>query len=279
MGVEMSELVKRILTASVLAFVTLWLTFNSLNGFAVLLLIAGIVVGYEFAKLSKMSLISLGLTLTFILAMPFVISMIMPANPHQNLIIALVLSVVAILVLSVIFWLKNLYLVVNYPNKKPSNSTLNQVVSLFLLLVPILSLPFIQHFDIDLLMLLFIIVWGVDSFAYFSGKAFGKNKLAPNLSGGKTIEGVVGGLVGVLLMTGVWMAVTENLNWAFLVLALITGIFSVIGDLYESIYKREAGAKDSGSILPGHGGLFDRLDGLLAATPVFMLGVYLLDMS
>ncbi|WXU00545.1 MAG: Phosphatidate cytidylyltransferase [Catillopecten margaritatus gill symbiont] len=279
MGVEMSELVKRILTASVLAFVTLWLTFNSLNGFAVLLLIAGIVVGYEFAKLSKMSLISLGLTLTFILAMPFVISMIMPANPHQNLIIALVLSVVAILVLSVIFWLKNLYLVVNYPNKKPSNSTLNQVVSLFLLLVPILSLPFIQHFDIDLLMLLFIIVWGADSFAYFSGKAFGKNKLAPNLSGGKTIEGVAGGLVGVLLMTGVWMVVTENLNGSFLVLAFITGIFSVIGDLYESIYKREAGVKDSGNILPGHGGLFDRLDGLLAATPVFMLGTYLLGMS
>ena len=85
------------------------------------------------------------------------------------------------------------------------------------------------------------LVWGADSFAYFAGKAFGKHKLAPNLSGGKTIEGVVGGLIGVLLITGVWMFVTNNVNYNFLLLALITGIFSVVGDLYESIYKREAG--------------------------------------
>ncbi|SFV89194.1 Phosphatidate cytidylyltransferase [hydrothermal vent metagenome] len=241
------------------------------------MLIAGVTVGYEFAKLSKMPLILLGLTLTLIWAMPFSTYYIMVfVDPNQNLIITLALFIVAMMVISVVFWLKNLYLVINYPNKKPSNSALNKAVSLFLLLTPMLSLLFIHSFDIDLLILLFIIVWGADTFAYFSGKAFGKNKLAPNLSGGKTIEGVVGGLVGVLLMTGVWMVITENLNWEFLILAFITGIFSVIGDLYESIYKREAGAKDSGNILPGHGGLFDRLDGLLAATPVFMLGIFYL---
>jgi len=273
----MSELIKRILTAVVLASITLGLVFNSINGFAILLLIAGVTVGYEFAKLSKMPLILLGLTLTLILAMPFSTYYIMVfVDPNQNLIITLALFIVAMMVISVVFWLKNLYLVINYPNKKPSNSALNKAVSLFLLLTPMLSLLFIHSFDIDLLILLFIIVWGADTFAYFSGKAFGKNKLAPNLSGGKTIEGVVGGLVGVLLMTGIWMVITENLNWEFLILAFITGIFSVIGDLYESIYKREAGAKDSGNILPGHGGLFDRLDGLLAATPVFMLGIFYL---
>ena len=273
----MSELIKRILTAVVLASITLGLVFNSVNGFAILLLIAGVTVGYEFAKLSKMPLILLGLTLTLIWAMPFSTYYIMVfVDPNQNLIITLALFIVAMMVISVVFWLKNLYLVINYPNKKPSNSALNKAVSLFLLLTPMLSLLFIHSFDIDLLILLFIIVWGADTFAYFSGKAFGKNKLAPNLSGGKTIEGVVGGLVGVLLMTGVWMVITENLNWEFLILAFITGIFSVIGDLYESIYKREAGAKDSGNILPGHGGLFDRLDGLLAATPVFMLGIFYL---
>jgi phosphatidate cytidylyltransferase len=171
------------------------------------------------------------------------------------------------------FWLKNLFLVFNYPNSKPKNTEFGKVVNLFLLITPLIFLPILQTQNVAMILLLLFIVWGADSFAYFAGKAFGKHKLAPNLSGGKTIEGVVGGLIGVLLITGIWMFVTNNVNYNFLLLALITGIFSVVGDLYESIYKREAGVKDSGNILPGHGGMFDRLDGLLAATPIFFIGL------
>jgi phosphatidate cytidylyltransferase len=101
-------------------------------------------------------------------------------------------------------------------------------------------------------------------------------KLAPNLSGGKTIEGSIGGVFGALILTIIWMFITNNFAWQFIPIALITAVFSVVGDLYESIYKRETGVKDSGNILPGHGGILDRLDGIFAATPVLLHPVKLL---
>jgi phosphatidate cytidylyltransferase len=175
-----------------------------------------------------------------------------------------------------VWWLYNLFLVRNYPNKKPKNNGLTHAINAVLLFVPLFGLVLI-HQQTSLLLLLFLVVWGADTFAYFFGKNFGKHKLALNLSGGKTIEGVAGGLLGVLIITSVWMFYYNEVSWKLLLLALITGVFSVIGDLYESIYKREAGAKDSGKILPGHGGVFDRIDGLLAATPIFVTGIMLLQ--
>lgn len=264
MVAEMNELAKRILTGSVLSSTTLWLVFNSTGGFAALVIIGGLVVGYEFAKLSKMQSASFWILL--------MLAILIIASMWATSTWAFVLIIPLLAFFSLFFWLKNLFLVVNYPNKKPKNTALSKAINFFLLLAPFAFLVFLQA-DKSLLLLLLLIVWGADSFAYFSGKAFGKHKLAPNLSGGKTIEGVIGGLTGVLLITATWMFVTNNLDWKYLPLALMTGVFSVVGDLYESIYKREAGVKDSGNILPGHGGMFDRLDGLLAATPVFLIGL------
>ncbi|MBE8190026.1 MAG: phosphatidate cytidylyltransferase, partial [Candidatus Thioglobus sp.] len=96
------------------------------------------------------------------------------------------------------------------------------------------------------------------------------------VSSGKTIEGVFGGVFGALSVTGIWMLAAGNSDWRLLIIALISAIFSVAGDLYISIYKREAGVKNSGKILPGHGGVLDRIDGLLAATPIFVIGIFLL---
>ena len=112
--------------------------------------------------------------------------------------------------------------------------------------------------------------------AYFSGKRFGKTKLAPNLSPGKTREGVYGALVLALLWAILGAAIGGHGGFdglLFVVFSMLAAVMSVLGDLFESLIKREAGAKDSGTLLPGHGGVLDRIDGLLAALPVFALGL------
>lgn len=119
------------------------------------------------------------------------------------------------------------------------------------------------------------IVWAADTGAYFAGRRFGKRKLAPRISPNKTVEGLLGGialavLVGVAAAPLAGASVTQ-LPLVALV-AFLSAAFSVVGDLFESLLKRQAGAKDSGNLIPGHGGLLDRLDGVLAALPVFAVG-------
>lgn len=123
------------------------------------------------------------------------------------------------------------------------------------------------------------LVWAADIGAYFAGRAFGRHKLAPQVSPGKTWEGLLGGLLLALLVGGAgawWFA------WPLpALLALVTAatLASVVGDLTESLFKRRAGVKDSSSLLPGHGGVLDRLDSLLAAAPVFVLGLLVIGLA
>ncbi|WAC63410.1 phosphatidate cytidylyltransferase [Pseudoxanthomonas sp. SL93] len=124
------------------------------------------------------------------------------------------------------------------------------------------------------------IVWAADSGAYFAGRHFGgrwfgTRKLAPRISPNKTIEGLLGGLAAGMLVAvaGALIAGAGAAQLpAVLLVAVFTVLFSVVGDLFESLLKRHVGAKDSGDLIPGHGGVLDRLDGVLAALPVFALG-------
>ena len=121
-----------------------------------------------------------------------------------------------------------------------------------------------------------LIVWVADSGAYFAGRRWGGAKLAPAVSPGKTWAGMWGGLA-VCALLAVGVAAWRALPWLpMLAVTLAAGVFSVVGDLNESLAKRYAGVKDSGSLIPGHGGLLDRFDSLLAAAPILMLGVELL---
>ncbi|CAM5455610.1 phosphatidate cytidylyltransferase [Rhodanobacter lindaniclasticus] len=129
-------------------------------------------------------------------------------------------------------------------------------------------------------LLALVIVWGSDIGAYFSGRTFGGRKLAPQISPGKTWAGAYGAMVaGVLLalIGGWWLDVRDARALALALLAAATVAISIVGDLLESLMKRHAQVKDSGSIFPGHGGLLDRLDSVFAALPIFAAGLYLLD--
>lgn len=127
-----------------------------------------------------------------------------------------------------------------------------------------------------LILLVVLLVACADIGAYFSGRAFGKRKLAPAVSPGKSWEGVVGGLFLALLVALLVHALWGQGNWlAVVVLVVPTVLVSVLGDLLESMVKRYCGVKDSGHLLPGHGGILDRIDGLSAAIPVFALALIL----
>jgi phosphatidate cytidylyltransferase len=113
-----------------------------------------------------------------------------------------------------------------------------------------------------LVLWVFIITWATDMGGYFVGRRFGRTKLAPTISPGKTVQGLYGGVAAATILGGAWALLTE-LNPVLLLLAPLFALAAQGGDLFESGMKRRAGVKDSGNWLPGHGGLFDRLDGLI----------------
>lgn len=155
-----------------------------------------------------------------------------------------------------------------------------------LLGVPYVGLPIIAMMwlrsDADygflLIIYLFVIVWSVDIFAYLSGRAFGGPKLAPRISPKKTWSGFVGGVGAGTLAAVLFTSYLGNQHlWTVAFMALVIGIFSQLGDLFESVFKRHYNVKDASNLIPGHGGLFDRVDGLLFAALLAALIAFLVD--
>src|SRR3989338_11064111 len=197
-------------------------------------------------------------------------------------------SAVPLLGAAVLWWLWVFVELLRHP--APDDGWLatrtGRLVSGFCTLVPAWIAPVFLH-AVDpsrpaLLLFLFLLVWTADTAAYFFGWAFGRYKLAPLISPGKTVEGALGGLGAVALLAYVcgtmfWLFEGAQLYWC-LAMAVIAAFVSVVGDLAESNLKRTAGVKDSGRLLPGHGGVLDRSDSFTAAAPVFAVGwVFLLN--
>ena len=144
-----------------------------------------------------------------------------------------------------------------------------------LLMTPLwLALICARGADPWLVLILLATIWIADSAAYFAGKNFGKHKLAPSISPGKTWEGVLGALLAVTLFAAILRFGFGAGNPAIFPLLWITASFGVIGDLFESLMKRQANIKDSGDLLPGHGGILDRIDGLIPSLPIAILLIY-----
>lgn len=189
------------------------------------------------------------------------------------------------LIFAALWWCLSLLMVITYPKTAPAwkNSKITKgVFGLFTLIPFFWAMVLLRSVDIEenfyfgaqLLMFVFALVWAADSGAYFCGKKFGRHKLAPNVSPGKTIEGFVGGLISAMIIAffaSMFFVIPAEKIVFFFIAAFVTTIVSALGDLNESIFKREAGLKDSGNLLPGHGGILDRIDSLTAAVPVFTL--------
>lgn len=181
--------------------------------------------------------------------------------------------------LALVWWLVALVLVVQAQKRvrlRLAAHAGNPLSGAIVLLAAWSSIVWLLHNDKTMLLALFILVWTADGAAYFVGRRFGRRRLASNVSPGKSWEGVAGGLgfgaIAAALVSKLTV-LSADAQIAFIIVAVVTIAISVVGDLFESLVKRNAGLKDSGQLLPGHGGVLDRIDGLVAAAPIFCAGM------
>ncbi|WP_106478950.1 phosphatidate cytidylyltransferase [Phytohalomonas tamaricis] len=172
-------------------------------------------------------------------------------------------------------WLLSLYWVVHYPQHvgQWESVWVRFVIGIWVLLPCWVGFLLLREAPVWLLYVL-ILVWGADISAYFAGRAFGKRKLAPRVSPGKSWAGVYGEMAGSLvlaLLMALWQELSLFQTLLLVLISEVVTLSSVLGDLLESMLKRHRGLKDSGRLLPGHGGLLDRIDSLTAAIPLFAL--------
>ncbi|MET0110622.1 MAG: phosphatidate cytidylyltransferase [Candidatus Thiodiazotropha sp.] len=189
-----------------------------------------------------------------------------------------------VMLFSVAWWLLVVWRLTRYhAGQQHSDWLLKRAIEGFIVLLPagvaLVSIHRIPTTGPGLLLFVLILIWSADIGAYFAGHRWGKHKLAPQVSPGKTREGVYGAMASALLCAvflSFWLAGSLGQSLLIVLLCLITMLASVVGDLFESLTKRLQGVKDSGQLLPGHGGMLDRIDSLTAAAPVFLFGLILL---
>ena len=179
-----------------------------------------------------------------------------------------------------IFWLYAIYKLSQYERQKIDTIGRSQILVMGLFAItPFCASLYVLHSNgVAWIFMFILIVAAADSGAYFTGKAIGKRKMLPRLSPNKTIEGLLGGLVCAVVVAVIflfYMDLSLLQYVAMVVISALIAIVSVIGDVFESMMKRIAGVKDSGNILPGHGGVLDRLDGYMPALPIFVMLGYL----
>lgn len=266
-----SALKQRVITASLLAPLALWgIWALPSQVFAIVIGVIFAMAGWEWSRLC-------GLVRAPARALYVALLVLLMAGGYPLL--SLGNWPQTVLVVSLMWWTIALLAVLSYPQGTGlwKHSTVARCLAGLLVLLPAWAALFLLHrnFGPGYVILLMFVVWGADTGAYFAGRAFGRHKLAPRVSPGKTWEGVAGGAVLALLVALVGTIWLEPVGGyaAFLVLVLLTVLISVLGDLMESLFKRVADLKDSGGLLPGHGGVMDRIDSMTAAGPLFVLGL------
>ncbi len=270
---------QRVLTALVLLPLALAVIFAlPLQGFALVLAVVFALAGREFGALIAPQRANIkimaGLVTVAILALVWTLvpmSQVWQAGELHPLYQSLIYA-------GSLWWLVALGLVLSFPlsalfwQRKPLLKALFGLFTLlpaFCAMVALKSWP--GSFDgAWLILAVLLLVWGADTGAYFIGKRFGKTKLIPKVSPAKTREGLFGGMfVCALLCVVAWQFVPNISLFEAIILGMVTAFVSALGDLTESMFKRAANIKDSGRLLPGHGGVLDRIDSVTAAMPVF----------
>lgn len=280
----MNENVIRSLSGLVYIFLLISATLFSRETFLILFGFFLLQTVSEFSKLIKLKLFPSLLVSAVLFVL---LGLFFRTNEYSNDLIILLISLTTSIIL--LFWLfkkdsqeiksnfsKWLYLI--------GYITFSFILLVKLIIVSISSeseyLPsFISFYHPEILISIFILIWTNDTFAYLTGKSFGKNKLFERISPKKTIEGFVGGMLFALL-AGVLISkfyVTGLVVWKWIIIAFIVSVFGTLGDLLESKFKRIAGVKDSGNIMPGHGGVYDRLDSVIFVIPFVFLFFKILE--
>lgn len=260
----------RIITAFVLIFGFLVALFNASDNVWSLMTLGITLIGvWEWSnliKLNKVQMMSL-ITIALGIAMFFFFLPTPPLALYQHQFIQLLLGSATIFwVLVAPFWLVT--------RKTFSNKLIMCALGLLLLLATWVGLIGLHHISPWLLLSVIATVSIADSAAYFSGKRYGRHKLASEISPGKTWEGVAGAIVAVTLYGAILCYYQGYNKWMIVGFWLIV-VFSIMGDLFESLLKRQAGVKDSSQLLPGHGGVLDRIDGLIPTLAIALFSTYI----
>ena len=186
--------------------------------------------------------------------------------------------------LGTIWWIVALFILYQYIQNQSKQvvTRVSLAMGFFAIIAGWVGLNSLRSEGAGIVLFFFLLLWASDTGAYLVGSRIGRRKLAPVISPGKTIEGCFGGLALMLivLIGGIIVLHIPMKQWfGLLIVSILMNIFGIIGDLFESMLKRKVGMKDSGNVIPGHGGILDRLDSTLAAAPVFALGLLILGVG
>ena len=200
--------------------------------------------------------------------------------------LTLFIAIPVVLMIAALWWLIALGFMLTYPQSSTfwgKGVVIRAIMGILTLIPSWAALTEMRSYPdgVSAILFLLILVSGADTTAYFVGRRFGKHQLAPQLSPNKTIEGALGALLFAILLTILVLIInhTSVSNWIWVILlSIVTVIFSIVGDLFESMLKRQVNLKDSSQLLPGHGGLLDRIDSMMSAAPIFAFGALLFRM-
>ena len=251
----LSELVKRILSACFLLIGFLCLLYFLPKEFIlIVVLLLLLIASFELGRMLKVPNLHIWVSSCSLFYMFSYI-----AIPLSLFVINSFICV--LLVMSVLVWPKLL------------SCYVNKHIEFFYALVCLcffgVSFSYLWQISVDLLLVAMALVWATDIMAFFIGKLFGKTKCFVPISPNKSLQGVVAGVISALLVS--YLFIPDYLHRYWVLFGLTAGLFTVFGDLFESLIKRRSGVKDSGSLIPGHGGILDRIDGLILAMPVFFV--------
>ena len=261
----MNDLLTRALSGLIYSTIIIITLFITKEWFFIVFFILGCLTIYEYLKLVNIK----SFIPYILLALLFLAFNLYAVKPYSLIFFLLPSLLINGILIYDLFTVKTIFAPPTLKKKQQKRRYACVIFYLISGFVFLTQIAFIdKNFTPKILVGIFILVWANDTFAYLVGKNFGKHKLMPLVSPKKTIEGFIGGIIGTIIISFIIFTFTQIYSMLiWIILACIVAIFGTVGDLVQSKFKRQAGVKDSGTIMPGHGGLYDRLDSMLFASP------------